>query len=223
MGDVTDSGRVDVLIVVGMARETRVVGGLARVAVGRDGLAIALAESRPAAILSFGICGALDPSLRVGDLVIGHAVNGLPSDPEWTARLAAALPAARLGAFAAADSMVAHASAKAAMRAQSGAITVDMESHAVAATGIAFAVLRAVSDTANETLPSAARVGLSADGGPDIPAVLKSLLADPRQLAALIRTARNAEAAYASLRNALDLLGPGIGRLDIGEHFIDVA
>ena len=205
-----------------MAREAGIVGARARVAIGRVGLARSFAE-RPAAILSFGICGALDPSLKVGDLVIGSAVNGVLADPEWTARLAAVLPTAHIGAMAAGDEMVADASAKAALRTRSGAVAADMESHAVAHAGVPFAVLRAVSDVADQSLPPAARVGLKADGRPDISAVLKSLLGNPRQLPALIRTARNAETSYRALGNALDLLGPGLGRLDLGEHFVDVA
>lgn len=224
MGDVKPPAvrRDGILVVVGMTREAGIVGARARVAIGRAGLARAFAEC-PAAILSFGICGALDPSLKVGDLVIGGAVNGVLADPEWTARLAAALPAARIGSFAAGDAMVADISAKAALRERSGAMAVDMESHAVAQTGIPFAVLRAVSDRADRSLPPAARVGLKADGRPDIAAVLKSLLADPSQMPALIRTAWDVETAYRALGNALDLLGSGIGRLDLGEHFVDVA
>lgn len=224
MGDVTPPARRrdGVLVVVGMTREAGIVGARTRVAIGRKGLARALAE-RPAAILSFGICGALDPSLKVGDLVIGSAVNGVLADPEWAAQLAAALPAARIGSFAAGDAMVADASAKAALRERSGAMAVDMESHAVAQTGIHFAILRAVSDIADRSLPPAARVGLKANGRPDVAAVLKSLVADPSQLPALMRTARDAERAYRALGNALDLLGPGIGRPNLGEHLVDVA
>ena len=205
-----------------MAREARIVGSRARVVIGLGGLRDALVQSHPAAILSFGICGALDPGLKVGDLVIGSAVNGLQTDPEWTTRLAACLPAARVGGFAAGDEMVADASAKAALRVQSGAMAVDMESHVVAAVGIPFAILRVVSDLADQSLPPAARVGLKADGRPDISAVLKSLLADPGQARALIRTARDVETAYRALGNALDFLGPGIGRLNLGEHLVDV-
>ena len=211
-----------IMILVGMTREARIVGSRARVAVGRDGLARALAQGRPAAILSFGICGALDRDLEIGDLVIADTVNGLAADADWSARLAQALPTARIGPFAAGNSITADAAAKASLHRQTGAIAVDMESHFAAASGIPFAVLRAVSDTADQSLPPAARVGLKPDGRPDIPAVLRSLLADPRQLPALIRTARDVEIAYGALRYALDLAGSGFGRLDLGEHFIDV-
>ena len=39
---------------------------------------------------------------------------------------------------------------------------------------------------------------------------------DPSQLPALIRVGREAETAFHALRRGRDLLGPGIGRLDLG-------
>ena len=197
------------LILVGMTREARIVGTRARVAIGTAGLAEVIKNDPPAAILSFGICGALDSDLKVGDLVIADTVNGLPADADWTARLAKAFSAARIGPFSAGDTMVADAAAKMSVHQRTGAIAVDMESHLAAASGIPFAVLRAVSDTADQSLPPAARAGLKPDGRPDIAAVVKSLLGDPRQLPALIRTARDVETAYRALGNALDLAGPG--------------
>lgn len=223
MGNVTRRKETAaLLILVGMTREARIVGTRVRVVVGADAFVAAIERKRPAAILSFGICGALDPSLKVGDLVVASAVNGVATDVDWTARLAAALPAARVGPFAAGDTMAADRAAKAPLRRETGAIAVDMESHRAATSGIPFAVLRAVSDTADQSLPPAARVGLKRDGSPDIPAVLRSLLGSPRQLPALMRTARDVEIAYTALRHALDLAGPGFGRLNFSEHFVDV-
>lgn len=209
------------LFLVGMRRETRIVGALAPSVVGATGLAEAMNEP-PGAIISFGICGSLDPALKVGDLVIGLSVNRVQTDIELTARLMAALPHARLGAVAASDAMAADVAAKARLFAQTGARIVDMESHLAVRSGLPFAVLRAVSDTADANLPHAARVGLKPDGSPDIWAVLKSLARDPSQLPALIRAARDVETAYKVLGNALDLFGPGIGSLDLGQHLVDV-
>ena len=74
-----------------------------------------------------------------------------------------------------------------------GALTVDMESHHVAVVAsrcnLPFLILRAVADTAADDLPAAACAGLTAEGRPAIGAVLRSLLANPRQLPALIRVA----------------------------------
>ncbi len=204
-----------------MGREARIVGAGATVIVGAAGLAAGLAR-RPAGIVSFGLAGGLDPALKAGELVIGSAVNGIPADAAWTARLTAALPGARLGAFASGEAMVATPKAKAALFDGTGAVAADMESHLIAGAAIPFAILRAVSDPAGRALPRAAQVGLQANGEIDLGAVLKALFADPRQLPALIRTAREAGAAFRALRDARHLLGPGLGCPYLVEHFIDV-
>ena len=211
------------LVLVGMGREARIVGGAATMIVGAAGLAAALARRRPAGIVSFGLAGGLDPSLKAGDLVVGSAVNGIAADGAWAARLMAALPGARLGAFASGEAMVATPEAKAALFGRIGAVAADMESYLIARSGIPFAILRAVSDPASRALPRAAQAGFQVDGEVDIGAVLKALIADPRQLPALLRTAREAGAAFRSLRDARRLLGPGLGCPYVGEHPIDMA
>jgi len=186
------------LIVVGMVREARIVGGQARVAIGRAGLNASLGEP-PAAILSFGLCGGLDPALVVGDLVLGDG------DDAWITALAAALPAKRTR-FASGDEIIATRTAKAALRARTGAGAADMESHLAAAAaarlGVPFAVLRAVSDAADDDLPVAAQAGFSPDGRTNIAAVLAALARRPGEFPALIRTARNAGKALAALEAA---------------------
>ncbi len=57
----------------------------------------------------------------------------------------------------------------------------------------------------------------------DILAVLIALVADPRQLPALIRVGREAETAFRALGRGRDLLGPRLGRPDLGELPLDVA
>jgi hopanoid-associated phosphorylase len=210
------------LIVVGMRREARMAGGAGRVMIAGRGLAEALAE-RPAAVISFGLCGALEPSLQAGDLVVGSGVNGAPADAAWADRLMAALPDARRGGIASSGAMATSAAAKAALHARTGAIAVDMESHLVADAGVPFAILRAVSDPAHRPLPRAAQAGFKADGDADIAAVLRALIARPWELPALLRTAREAGAAFRALRDALDLLGPGVGCPYLGEHRIHMA
>jgi adenosylhomocysteine nucleosidase len=140
-------------------------------------------------------------------------------DRDWAAALAKALNA-RAGAILASDAMLADAAAKRDAHAATGAIAVDMESH-IAATvatrhGLPFAIARVVSDAADRSLPKAAQAGMAADGSMDIAAVLLALARDPRQLPALTRVGREAETAFQALRRGRDLLGPGIGRLDLG-------
>lgn len=197
------------LIVVGLTREARILVDHQRVAIGSRGLAAAL-TSRPSAILSFGICGALDPGLRVGDLVIADGVaigdTWLAADVVWTAELRSALPAARQGDIVGGDVIIDSPEAKSVLWRATGAVAVDMESHAVARAasniGIPFAVVRAVSDTADRALPRAAQAGFRTDGEPDVGAVVRALARRPWELPALIRVALEAEAAFRTLARA---------------------
>jgi hopanoid-associated phosphorylase len=180
-------------------------------------------------VFSFGLCGALDPTLGPGDCIIGVSVNAdgaiHPSDADWTERLRTSLPHARVGPIAAARGIVADREAKEALRASSGALAVDLESgiaaHVASRHGSPFAAVRCVSDGADRTLPRAAQAGFGAD--PDIGAVLRALARRPWELPALIRTALEAEAGFRALVNARHLLGPGLGRLDLGQLGLDVA
>jgi hopanoid-associated phosphorylase len=211
-----------ILAVVGMTREAKILGPETAVLVGGgDGPALAAMLDAEfgaglAGVVSFGLCGALDPRLKVGDVVIGEAVADgdrcFATDAAWTARIAAALPQARRGRLARADRPVASVAEKAALLEATGALAVDMESHVVArlaaAHGAPFVVVRGVSDDARRALPHAAQVGLGADGRPAMGAVLASLRANPWQIGALIRTALEAEDGFHALERARQALGP---------------
>ena len=201
------------LIVVGMASEARLVTGLGRVIVGRDSFA-RLRPDGARAVLSFGLCGALDPALAPGDLVIGSRVTvgdrTLPTDVGWAARLSRDFPQAVTGAVAGSETIVASSTVKAALRDATRAIATDMESHLAASLatelGLPFAVIRAVSDGAEDDLPASAQAGFGAGGSTDIKAVIRALAANPRELPALIRVARNAGAGFSALRSAAKVL-----------------
>jgi adenosylhomocysteine nucleosidase len=215
------AARGDVLAVVGMTREAKILTGAGVVIGGGDleGLTGRLEDELRggvAGVVSFGLCGALDPALKVGDLVIGQsvadAVDRFDADTAWAARIAALLPEAKVGSFARAERPVASAAEKAALRQSTGAIAVDLESFSVARLarwfGVPFAVIRAVSDAADRALPPAAQVGLGADGRPAIGPVFASLRSNPWQIGALIRTALEAEDGFHALERARQLLGP---------------
>ncbi len=204
------------LIVVGMRREAAIAAAHGRTAVGAAGLAAALAAERPAGIISFGLCGGLGPALRVGDIVVADAVisggRRAATTAAWNQAIRAALPHAQAGDLAAGDQILGSTAAKAALARATGAVAVDMESHAVAeqaqALGIPFAVLRVVSDAADRTLPRAAQAGFKADGEPDIAAVILALLRRPWELPDLIRVAGDSETAFRSLAAAATALRP---------------
>ena len=177
-----------------------------------------------AGIISIGICGALDPTLKVGDCVIAPDVVFGPSrfatDPRWLQRLAAELPDTVVGVIAGTDVMLVETVQKHALRQATNAIAADMESHVVAefaaACGIPFAALRVVSDDAHHALPPAVLGAMKPDGGVNVAAVIGSLLRKPGQLPALLRTARDSEIAFKTLFRCLDRLGPRLLGPDFG-------
>lgn len=229
------------LVATGLQRERRILAapGLEVVASGGDAARLEAELERRAAgargIISLGIAGALAPALRPGDWVVATTVlegsSGLETDRAWTARLLAGLPGAVSGAVLGVDAMVAEAREKAARHRESGAVAVDMESHVAARVArrhsLPLAVARVVSDAAHRDLPPAARLGMRPDGGMDLPAVLRALLADPRQLPALVRTGLEAERAFRALLRGHRRLGPGLAGpgagADLGQLPLDMA
>ena len=92
-----------VVAVVGLKREATVLHGLDVVTVAGGGdperLAAELATAAHGAdgIISFGMAGALEPTLAIGDWVIGERVGDVPCDSRWIASLAARVPQAKIG------------------------------------------------------------------------------------------------------------------------------
>ena len=105
---------------------------------------------------------------------------------------------------------------KRALFAQGGA-AVDMESHVVArvatAQGLPFAIARCISDPAGRTLPPAIAVAMRPDGGVDVGAVLRSLVAEPAQIAALLATGMGFARAMRSLERGAVAIGPALASL----------
>jgi nucleoside phosphorylase len=133
-------------------------------------------------VLVLGVCGALDPELRVGDAVAyGRVVVGetvLELDPELAA--ACALTCGRAPVVAAdVAAVIGAAAAKAALRAASGAAVVDMEAAAILRAlqgrGARVAMVRVVSDDAHHDLPDLA--GMYDSAGALRPLVLAAALA----------------------------------------------
>jgi hopanoid-associated phosphorylase len=226
-----------ILAATGLQRERRIVAspGIEAIAGGGDPARLeAMLErfaDRASGIISIGIAGALAPGLQVGQWVVADAVlvdgEPMPIDPAWTSRLAARLPEAARGLLLGANAMVADATQKASLHSTTGALAVDMESHIVARVArrhrLPFAAARVVSDAAHRSLPPAVRVGMKSDGGMDLPAVLRSLLADPGQLPALIRTGLEAERGFRALLRGRRRLGPRLGGPDLAEPALDMA
>ena len=201
-----------------MAAEARIVRRLEwRVAIGGGSAAGAHEAARRLiddgcdALVSFGLAAGLDPALRPGALIVPSLVvvsgdgrarpshDGEITNPEISRMLGGATAHTLLGL----DSVVATVAGKRGLHEATFAAAADLESGAVACVaaqqGVPFAVLRAICDPAERTLPPAALVALDAHGAIGIGRVVRSLLARPAQLPGLFALAADAAAARRAL------------------------
>ena len=204
---------------VGLAAEARIAarfGGLVRAGGGTPSGAAAAATQLigqgATALVSFGLAGGLDPSVRPGTLVIPRDVlsdgETLQADPALAARFGGLTGHTILAGSAIVDT----AAAKRALRSATGAHAVDLESGAVAqaarAHNLPFAVVRAICDPAERDLPPAALLALHPDGAIGLLRVMRSVLTRPAQISGLLVLASDA----ARARRALIDLGQQKGR-----------
>jgi hopanoid-associated phosphorylase len=176
-----------------------------------------LAAAGAGGLLSWGVAGALDPSLHCGTAVLPlevlRAQRRFPTDPAWRQRVTAALqghvPQVG-GALLTSEVAVAASALKARLFEHSGAAAVDMESAAIAEVaaqfGLPFLALRVILDTAHDSLPDSVlrsfAAGNAAGSAPARPRVWPLLRAPADwgrllRLAAQYRTAGRALAACA--------------------------
>jgi adenosylhomocysteine nucleosidase len=181
-------------------------------------------------IISFGIAGGLAPGLVAGQWVAATAIRTaqqlFPTDRAWTRCLIERLPGAVNAEIVGLDAPVAGPADKRLLHAQTGAAAVDTESHIAAriaaAHRVPFVACRAIIDAADTLLPPAALVGLRPDGTADVAAVFRSVLQQPSQLPALVRTALDAWIARAALYRGRRMLGAGLGFPQFGDGVADI-
>ena len=227
-GASTPVGQVDprpVLIVTGLIQEARIASG--------PGMTVICSSSDPRqlralltvfdpetirGVISFGVAGGLDPSLKSGDIVVATEV--LAGDARWLAGLALnddvmagfGLGRRRVvrGRLAGAEQVVAARHLKEALHLETGAAAVDMESHIAAEyadkVGLPFAALRVVSDPAHRALPPLAMAAIKANGDIDLRKVLRSVARNPRTLRDLVATGIDFNRALRSLRGCRGFL-----------------
>ena len=214
-----------IIAVCGLTREARIAGGEGVIAVAGGGDASGLAKKLDAlhgditGVISISLAGALSPHLKVGDVVIADRIlapeETFPCDNLWRVALAARLKGAHQGALVGSDAMVPDAASKTALFDTSGALAVDMESQVAArfaaGRGVKLAGLRVISDDASHVLPPAALVAMTPDGGIALSRVLWSVVKNPLQIPALIRTGRTSSKAFAELLRCRNLCGANLG------------
>jgi adenosylhomocysteine nucleosidase len=202
---------------------------------GGDGVRLAreleAAAANAGAIISFGVAGGLAPGLLPGAILVARSIivedgDSYPTDSSWSQALAAAL-SAPLVDLVGVDAPIADSAGKRALHLRTGAHAVDMESHIAARVAarrqIPFAALRVVADPVERRLPHAALVAMRPDGAIAFGALIRSLARDPGQIAPLMRTARDARAAFAALLRSRQMLAAGFGFANLGELMLDVA
>jgi hopanoid-associated phosphorylase len=233
-GDDTSAGnRIDprpVLIVTGLVQEARIAAG--------PGMTVICSSSDPQqlralltvfdpstirGVISFGVAGGLDPTLKSGDVVVATEV--LAGDTRWLAGLAlnedlitsVALGRRRVvrGGLAGVEQVVAAKAGKAALWSETGAAAVDMESHIAAdyaeKAGLPFAALRVIADPATRALPALAMNAIKPNGNIDLRKVLRGVARNPSTLRALVSTGIDFNRALKSLRGCRGFLLGGEG------------
>jgi adenosylhomocysteine nucleosidase len=216
----------NVLVVCGLNREAAILAGPGRVTVCGDAptLRAMLAEAaslRPSLVISWGLCGGLDPRLRPGDLILGAEVvsdeGAIRTDGAVTSSLAQRLVDAGarvvVERMAAADVPVLTAAAKAQLRRAAGAAAVDMESLTAGRFAleqrIPFAILRAVADPAERDLPPLVLKAVDSYGRINARALLRGIIRSPGQLAGFPAAAFDSRVAFRALNRCRGLL-PGL-------------
>jgi adenosylhomocysteine nucleosidase len=196
-------------VVTGLIAEARLAAPLGIAAAGGGGPAGAaraaerLVAQGVSSLVSFGLCGGLDPALPAGSLVVPREVIATGRRYPTCPRLSAAVGGWSADSLLAGHETAADPASKRRQFDETGAAAIDLESGAVAEVaaraGLPFAVLRAVCDPAGALLPPAALAALDALGAISIWSVAASLLRHPGQIFDLIALGHAAAAARAAL------------------------
>ncbi len=166
-----------------------------------------------AGLISFGLAGGLDPSLRAGSIVLpsevisGEGVRFVTAEG-WRERLRLNIAKQRpvaAGNLLTSPTPIGSIADKATAFRDTGAVAVDMESLAIAAVAAAhslpFVAVRVIVDTAMDVLPRAV-MAASGGGALNFPRLVGGLAAAPLEIFALIRLAQRHRAAMRSLAAA---------------------
>jgi adenosylhomocysteine nucleosidase len=151
--------------------------GATRAAAGFDA---AVRDFPPHAVINTGFCGALDPDLRVSDIVVGEAIIG--SGACYPSLPVSGECAFRMGPIYSSDRVVRTAEEKRQLRA-TGADAVEMEAAGIAErtqkAGLPFYCVRAITDLADEDMANDFGAALRNDGHFDTMVIVGNALRHP--------------------------------------------
>jgi adenosylhomocysteine nucleosidase len=219
-----------VLIVTGLVQEARIAAGPGMTVICSSSdprqLRLLLAGFDPLSVrgvISFGVAGGLDPALESGDVVVATEVMAgksrwraaSPLSDELIAGAGLGRQRVTRGGLAGVEQVVVGQAGKAALRSETGAAAVDMESHIAAAyaagASLPFAALRVISDPATRALPALATNAIKPNGDIDLRKVLRGVARNPLTIRALYATGRDFNRALRSLRGCRGFLLGGEG------------
>lgn len=191
----------------GASSERANIAARTSVAAGCDGL------------VSFGLAGGLDPALQPGDLVVADAVicadgSKIQTDKSWSDQIIGTFEDNNIsfagGGILGLDEIAFLPETKRSLFAGTGALCVDMESHAVihaaSLEAIPFVALRVVADTASDEIPRAASCALGPSGGVQAGSLAMALAKNPAEIAGLLKLRKLSALGFETLRRIAPLL-----------------
>lgn len=158
-----------------------------------------LRDNTPTQVFTCGFAGALDPGLKIGDVVFLTV--------DWLLDRALVEAGARAASFYCAPRMVTTAKAKAELREKTRACVVEMESvfiHEICVErGISCATVRVISDVADEDLPLDFNQLSNPDQSLNMGKLAWAVAKSPGKIPALMRLGRNSQMAARRLAAVL--------------------
>lgn len=160
-----------------------------------------LGEFSPERVFTCGFAGALNPELRIADIVFARESTNL----SFAARLQmlGAIPAK----FVCTETVAVTVAEKSALRARTGADAVEMESQIISelcgARAIECVTLRAISDLAREDLPLDFNALMTPERNLNATRLAWAILKAPQKIPALMRLGKNSALAAKRLADVL--------------------
>ena len=171
-------------------------------------------------LVSFGVVGGLVDTVKAGDVVLADVIvtsdgRRLATDARWRASFAEVANGLLGGVMVGSDFGISTPEAKQQLAEQSGAVAVDMESHAIALAadkaGLPFLVIRAVADGPSRSLPKWMSKHIDRDGTVREGAIALEALMRFWELPGMVGLAMDSHRAHRALRDLAFVAGPGFG------------